>query len=152
MSELPLPIVMTYDFKAAFTSLSQKNLYAVLIAMQVPTGLLQLIMSIYKAAKVTSGVIQGCPLSGTLFVLATQPILGHLHEVIDACGKGVTRACADDIGCCYKSLWHLQCVNPVFKAAERAANLVLKIKKCVIAPLSKAPTCLLYTSDAADDM
>eukprot|EP00973_Karenia_brevis_P025649 3537986-Karenia_brevis.AAC.1 len=82
--------------------------------------------------KVTSGVIQGCPLSGTLFVLATQPILAHLHEVIDASGKGVTRACADDIGCCYKSLWHLQCVYPVSAAAERAANLVLNIKKGVI--------------------
>eukprot|EP00973_Karenia_brevis_P011266 1524520-Karenia_brevis.AAC.1 len=86
--------MMTYDFKAAFTSLSQKWLYAVLVAMQVPTGLMQLIRSIYSAAKIyfcafgkceyvckaTSGVIQSCPLSGTLFVLATQPILTHLYE------------------------------------------------------------------------
>eukprot|EP00973_Karenia_brevis_P046057 6379381-Karenia_brevis.AAC.1 len=64
--------------------------------MQVPTGLMQLLMSIYNAAKiyfcafgkceyvckVTSGVIHGCPLSGTLFVLATQAILAHLHKVL----------------------------------------------------------------------
>eukprot|EP00973_Karenia_brevis_P021819 2999795-Karenia_brevis.AAC.1 len=85
---------MTQDFKAALTSRSQKWLYAVLRAMQVPVGLMQLITSIYNAAriyfcalgkcefvcKVTSGVIQGCPLSGSVFVLATQPILAHLHE------------------------------------------------------------------------
>eukprot|EP00973_Karenia_brevis_P029017 4002871-Karenia_brevis.AAC.1 len=86
--------MMTYDFKAAFTSLSQKRLYEVLNAMQVPIGLMQLLVGIYNAARIhfcafgkseyvckaTSGVIQGCPLSGTLFVLATQPILAQLHE------------------------------------------------------------------------
>ena len=45
----------------------------------------------------TSGVIQGCPMSGLLFVAAVDPMLTEMHKQLDAKNKAVTRACADDI-------------------------------------------------------
>eukprot|EP00973_Karenia_brevis_P052398 7281006-Karenia_brevis.AAC.1 len=40
------------------------------------------------------------PVAITLTSYAAQPSLAILHEVIDACAKGVTRACEGDFGCC----------------------------------------------------
>eukprot|EP00973_Karenia_brevis_P020526 2818422-Karenia_brevis.AAC.1 len=52
--------MMTYDFKAALTSLSQKWLLAVLEAMGVPTGLIQMMRRIYAAAGIYFCVFGKC--------------------------------------------------------------------------------------------
>eukprot|EP00959_Pyramimonas_sp_CCMP1952_P243679 5093574-Pyramimonas_sp.AAC.1 len=47
-----------------------------------------------------SGVLQGCPLSGSLYVIASNPFLLDLEHCLVARGRllGVVRACADDLG------------------------------------------------------
>ena len=53
-----------------------------------------------------SGIIQGCPLSGSIFAFAIDVILRMMiHELNLACGRSlitsaafVIKACADDIG------------------------------------------------------
>eukprot|EP00959_Pyramimonas_sp_CCMP1952_P199673 4176615-Pyramimonas_sp.AAC.1 len=47
---------------------------------------------------VRSGIIQGRALSGSLYAIASFPFLYHLVHVIEETGRGLVRACADDIG------------------------------------------------------
>eukprot|EP00959_Pyramimonas_sp_CCMP1952_P212266 4441693-Pyramimonas_sp.AAC.1 len=47
---------------------------------------------------VRSGIIQGCALSGSLYAIASSPFLYHLVRVTEEAGRGLARACADDIG------------------------------------------------------
>lgn len=44
----------------------------------------------------TSGVAQGCPLSGFLFVIAADSFVRAIHTTITGAGAGVVRFCADD--------------------------------------------------------
>eukprot|EP00973_Karenia_brevis_P023818 3285794-Karenia_brevis.AAC.1 len=56
---------------------------------------------------VTSGVSQGCPLSGSLWAIAFHPILEIFQRKIEEPGLGVVRACADDVGCALLSMQSL---------------------------------------------
>eukprot|EP00959_Pyramimonas_sp_CCMP1952_P262345 5485714-Pyramimonas_sp.AAC.1 len=94
---------------------------------------------------VTSGIIQGCPGSGSLFSLAVDPFLQKFRAVTDACNKGRTRACADDIGMTIRDLRHLRRIHTVFKEAEAIARLKLKPAKCVLVPLGSVLTDILAT-------
>ena len=47
---------------------------------------------------ITSSALQGCPLSGSVFAMCADPFSRALSSRIDDMGRGLTRACADDIG------------------------------------------------------
>eukprot|EP00974_Lingulodinium_polyedra_P047311 4539119-Lingulodinium_polyedra.AAC.1 len=47
---------------------------------------------------VLSGVLQGCPLSGLLFVISIDPFLRKMKADIDIQARDRARACAGDIG------------------------------------------------------
>ena len=51
---------------------------------------------------IIAGIIQGCPLAGTTFALDADPFLEHFRRIIYYTGKGIVRACADDIGMALK--------------------------------------------------
>jgi hypothetical protein len=95
-----------------------------------------------------SGIIQGCPLSGSVFALAPDPILRLLHSSLDeACrsieggASFVLRACADDIGASLSRMSLLKAMYAPFQYAEFGAGLKLKPKKCILAvaaPLTTA--------------
>ena len=78
-----VPVLAFFDYATAFSSIAHQWLMAVLFIMGVPDGLLDFIKSIYFLnstsvrfgeacvflAWIFSGVLQGCPLSGSLFVI-----------------------------------------------------------------------------------
>ena len=52
-------------------------------------------------------------------------------------GRGITRACADDVGMALTSFKFLKLVALVFNQAEIISGLSLKPTKCVIIPTSE---------------
>ena len=63
---------------------------------------------------VRCGVLQGCPFSGTLFVIASDPFLTFLEKHIQNLDLGRVYVCADDIGAALEDLKSLLlCYKPV---------------------------------------
>eukprot|EP00973_Karenia_brevis_P076627 10644431-Karenia_brevis.AAC.1 len=85
---------------------------------------------------VSSGVSQGCPLSGSPWAIAFHPILEIFQRKIEEPGLGVVRACADDVGCALQSLLSLIVIASIFRLAKMICSLQLKTAKCVLAPLN----------------
>ena len=136
-----------YDFGAAFPSLCHDYLFAALAHAGLPSGLCTLIMALYAhcdvllpvCGKLTSsfviraGVLQGCPLSGLLFVVAMEPFLNLVSSKL---GDGeIVRACADDVLTVTKSVRSLRVVALAFEYFGEITNLRLKIKKVFLIPL-----------------
>lgn len=89
------------------------------------------------AFAVRGGVIQGCPMSATLFSFAFEPFLYALYTLVDTVGAGLSRACADDVACLLKKIRHLRQVFAVFRSAAIIVNLCLQPTKCVLIPLGR---------------
>ncbi|CAK0820581.1 unnamed protein product, partial [Prorocentrum cordatum] len=81
------------------------------------------------------GIMQGCPLSGTLHALGAAAFLVDLAEKVEGPQVGLIRACADDIGGALRSAQALSEVSQVMSCASAMANLDLKAAKCKVAPL-----------------
>ncbi|CAK0850757.1 unnamed protein product, partial [Prorocentrum cordatum] len=145
-----LPILYSLDYGQAFPSLNQEFVLFILGALRLPEAVLKFAGFLYEAIEgvavsmglrvhlywVRSGIIQGCALSGSLYAIASSTFLYHLVRVIEEAGRGLARACADDIGGTLKSIEDLAWVALAMREAELVANLVLKIQKCHIVPLS----------------
>ncbi len=81
--------IIALDQAAAFSTISRRYIFWVLKHMKIPKPHRKLLKSLYSGGKshvcfggqsfmtfqATSGVKQGCPLSMTLFALATDPII-----------------------------------------------------------------------------
>ena len=79
------------------------------------------------------GIIQGCPLSGSVFALLSDPLLERIEHELRHCEKGnMAQACADDIGLVLSKLSNLEVVYNCFKQIQTAAGLTLKPSKCNI--------------------
>lgn len=76
-------------------------------------------------------------MSATLFVFAFEPFLYALYFMLDLRADGISRACADDVACLLKRLYHIKVVYATFRAAELAANLCTQPKKCVLIPVGR---------------
>jgi len=100
-----------FDFLAAFHSLHHDYLMACLKMCNFPQGFINYIKSLYQRNDVFTisngklkylfpilrGVLQGCPMSATLFVIAIDPLL---RFICDGCTEQMKCfACADDICC-----------------------------------------------------
>lgn len=83
----------------------------------------------------SSGVAQGCPLSGFLFVLAADPLIRAMHTVVTERGAGIVRFCADDGAVCLPDVAQMALSRRPLQLAEDPAGLVLKPNKCVLVPL-----------------
>ena len=66
---------------------------------------------------VICGVLQGCPLSGSLFALSVEPLC-QLRFVVQVQEGGAVRACADDIGIAIVAVKTLIKVDQVFSQAS----------------------------------
>jgi hypothetical protein len=149
--DLPLahhPALIFFDFCAAFPSVAHALIFLVFNAIGLPEGLINYFRALYAdnlcfgcfegefilLYSILSGIIQGCPASGTIFVLVVDPFL----RLLKACLQGsVSRAFADDIGTLIAQLLQLPTLHKAFKNFEDISGLALKHKKCVIVPLGR---------------
>lgn len=104
-----LPALAFWDFAAAFPSIAHAWIWIAVRGANIPKGFIHVLKGIYfmNAAYGTneggftfmfwilSGVLQGCPLSGLIFVLALDPILRSIQALVDQEGLAVTRACVE---------------------------------------------------------
>ena len=79
--------------------------------------------TLYFLFSITSGVLQGCPSSGSRFAICADPLLRELCSRVELKNRGLTRACADDIGQALRSMKTLKYVAPVVTAAKIVAGL-----------------------------
>eukprot|EP00959_Pyramimonas_sp_CCMP1952_P019265 407197-Pyramimonas_sp.AAC.1 len=56
------------------------------------------------AWRISSGIIQGCSLSGFIYAAVTACFLFDPQKRLEAPRLGLARACADDTGCVVKRL------------------------------------------------
>ena len=91
-----IPAIMLYDYAAAFPSVSHVFLFVCLTAAGLPGGMIAFFRALYTnnqvyvnidgeilwLYEVLAGVLQGCPASGSLFVIALNPCLIALHAVL----------------------------------------------------------------------
>ena len=79
-------------------------------------------------------MLQGCPASGSLFVLAIDPLIRCLHTKLSS-PREICRAFADDIALVLQSLTKLKCLKSVFNFFQAVSGLALKPKKCLLIPV-----------------
>ena len=140
-----LPFLLLWDFASAFPSVAHAWLFSVLDAIKLWRGFVTGIRNLYSGNKaygqsggvmvfmfmIVSGVLQGCPLSGTLFVLVIDPLLWSFKKKLSST---VIRTCADDIGMALRRLDELCLIAKIFYDFECASNLKLKPKKSILIP------------------
>ena len=145
-----IPVLAFWDLAAAFPSVAHRWLFKVLVRTALPRGLLEITRGMYFMTGaygvgeeglrflfwILSGVIQGCPFSGMLFVFALGPFLHAIEVLMDSPGISTTRACADGIGAAISSLQHMRVFHSLFKVLRWASNLRLSPPKCVIVPVT----------------
>ena len=86
---------------------------------------------------VGAGVLQGCPLSGLLFALASDAILNSISKLLSESSGGAVAACADDIAIAIKSIAITTALSVASQKIERISKLALSIPKCMVIPLNK---------------
>ena len=144
-----IPAIVLYDYAAAFPSVAHAFLFLFLClsAIKMPRGISAYFVAFYTNNRVfcnidgiviwlfhvLSGVLQGCPASGSLFVIAINPCLYLIDDVIGP--RDVVRAFADDIATVIAKLETLIKIANVFAVYRRASNLTIKTKKRVIIPI-----------------
>ncbi|CAK0895784.1 unnamed protein product, partial [Prorocentrum cordatum] len=85
-----------------------------------------------------SGVLQGCSLSCSVYVLASNCFYLGMLRNIQAKGRGMIFACADEMGAILRDADAFRVARRVFGLAQRLATLALKGAKCVAIPLFAA--------------
>ena len=143
-------VLVFFDFATAFASIAHEFIFLVLRFANAPDWFINFVRSLYSfnhtfqmtadgkhlLFNIMCGVLQGCPLSSTLFVMCINPFLEHMDQSIFARNLGVVRACADDVGAALKSFHTLSKLHLVFQWARRISNLTLKPIKCNLVPCS----------------
>lgn len=140
-----MPVLLLCDMTAAFPSVTRHWLDVVMKEVGMPTGAIRVVSAVYRdmelitrlggcqaLGKVTSGIPQGCPLSGELFILAADPLGLRIHTELMRGKAGMMRQGADDTAILVRSARLLGTVEPAFRAAERFAGVRLKPEKCEI--------------------
>jgi hypothetical protein len=138
-----------FDFCTAFPSLAHAWIFMVLAAMHIPCGFIGAIRQLYACCwamlvfngaelgsiLIESGIKQGCPLSGSIFALAIDPLIRYLLHT-SVLGSICITAFADDIAIVVANLFvMLPNILDTFRQWAQATNLCLNGKKSVIIPL-----------------
>ncbi len=143
-----LALLAFFDFATAFPSVAHAWLFLVVQFSNPPKWFHNFIKVLYSINStysmdvegkhfmfyIWSGVLQGCPLSATLFLMCINPFLIHFESSLNRVDGGIVRACADDIGASISRLVHLKKLFIVFEFAKSVSNMHLKPKKCNIIP------------------
>lgn len=99
-------------------------------ALHHESGLLWQGLLVTTLCTATSGVAQGCPLSGSLFVIVMDPVLRWIHDTLHRHIACMERACVDDLAIALRSVRFVAHLAPIFGRAESAAALRLKPTTC----------------------
>lgn len=89
-------------------------------------------------------------MSATLVMLAFEPFLFALFNMLDLRGDGLGRACVDDVACLLRHIHMIRVVYATLRAAELAANLRVQPLRCVLIPVGRR--CDLATVAMIRDM
>ena len=84
---------------------------------------------------ILSGVLQGCALSGSIFVISLGPFLRYAEQLLSGSTHNTLRACADDLGAVLAHFTTLRQLYQLFCLLAAFTNLHLNLTKCHIAPL-----------------
>ena len=150
-----MPLLLLFDYAAAFPSVAHTWILLILTFLKIPTGLFSLVKALYHRNLaylgsqeglvfmfvVLSGVLQGCPLSGSLFVIVIDPLLHMFKTQLENTGLATTRACADDIGVALRQLQSLPTLCLWFQCFTRVSGLPLGPARCIIV-LTSIHNCL----------
>ena len=134
------------DIKAAFPSVAHQFLFLTLRFLKAPLWFVRFLKALYTNNSavnfdgqfrfwILSGVLQGCPLSGSLFALTFDSILRALAKRLASRCLGEPLACADDVGTSLKSLLGLPSIAKLFKVVSLISGLSLNVSKTVLVPL-----------------
>lgn len=140
--------IVLLDFAQAFPSLAHRWIRRVLKVMGLNTALLATIEALYTdlvtyvfhngrklhSFPIKAGIKQGCPLSGSLFAIAADPLIrAHLANLTIHSGR--INLFADDTAIALRHLARsLPSVLALFARWKRASGLALKNSKCVVVP------------------
>ena len=143
------PIFVFFDFLAAFPSIFHSAIHVVFKAAGAPVGFLNFLEVLYSWCmsyltsqgvvsffmRITSGILQGCPLSGTIFAIVSHASFSRIERLLLS-SRNIVRCCADDLGAVLGSLEQLKLLVEPFRLTEKALGLRLKESKCVVVPLA----------------
>ena len=149
--DIRIACLALYDFCAAFPSVAHQWLFIVLDKCDAPEWFKNFVKGLYSVNNtyhmnshgmnflypILCGVLQGCPLSATLFLLCINPFLVHFEEAFTGKYSAHVRCCADDIGIAFADFRTLKVAHKVFKCAKDFANLTLGPAKCNLVPLNQ---------------
>ena len=110
-----IPLLMLFDFAAAFPSVSHTWMFAVIEIIKLWLSFIRAIKNMYKGNKaygmfggvtkflfdILSGVLRGCPMSGTIFVFSIDPLLLLFKLKVNS---ALVRVCAGDVGAALRRL------------------------------------------------
>ena len=143
--------MISHDLGTAFPSLSHEYMEAAIVGAAAPSGFHDLVKSLYTEClvflmnvptecvfKILSGVLQGCPLSASLFILALQPFLALLCSRLQP--DELARACADDVLTVTSCADSLKWVSMCFEYLGKVSGMWLKFAKVHIVPLARTPS------------
>eukprot|EP00959_Pyramimonas_sp_CCMP1952_P205076 4288311-Pyramimonas_sp.AAC.1 len=106
------PLMMMFDFGDAFPSMCRHFLRTVLLLGGFPLSILNMVDAIYLFPLawtnlsghmrifcwLGSGILQGCPWSGTLWAVGMDPLIRDLFHRTRHFKQAVIGVCADDVG------------------------------------------------------
>ena len=149
--------VLLCDIKAAFPSLAHRFLFAVLSKIMGDSPLVHILMELYRenvasvflfgdivgSIAVRSGIRQGCPASGSIFVICFDLWLKY----VDSCSSSPsantlarTLAFADDVAFILYNFWAvILVVYNAFMVLARATGLEAHPMKMILIPLWPRP-------------
>ena len=134
---LQMPFLLLLDYAAAFPSIVHGFIFVVLEAVGASVQLMRFLRALYSNNRcfasfdgeqfflylIESGILQGCPLSGSLFVIAADPLLRMLEALFP---NATIKAFADDLGGVFPSLRNITLLENTFKEFAQISGLHLK--------------------------
>jgi hypothetical protein len=138
-----------YDFTTAFPALAHSWIFVVLAAMNIPVGFRSAICRLYShciaylmlggalvgSLPICSGIKQGCPLSGSIFALAIDPLIRRILAASVLNSIRIT-AFADDIAIVVANIFlQLPDIMAIFALWGAVSALMLNSTKTAILPL-----------------
>ena len=138
-----------FDFANAFPSIAHQWIFCVPERLPVPPQALRLIKLLYSDCRamlmfngvpvgfiaILSGIKQGCPLSGSIFTLAVDPLI-RCFLVASLVNRFAMTAYADDLAIVLADVFtDLPLLLRIFGRWSCASALKLNFTKCVLIPL-----------------